>query len=77
LNTYDPTQHEDRYTALKNGSKLKDIPEFANIYVKPDTTDNVKVFEYELRKRRNSMSAALSEVDPDARRYAVDKSGKK
>jgi hypothetical protein len=46
-------------------------------YIRPDTTDNVKVFEYELRKRRNSMNAALSEVDPDGKRYAIDKSGKK
>jgi hypothetical protein len=37
----------------------------------------MKVFEYEPNIRRNSMNAALSEVDPDGRRYAIDKSGKK
>jgi hypothetical protein len=29
---YDPSCHEGRYTALKYGSKLKDIPEFSKVY---------------------------------------------
>jgi hypothetical protein len=39
-------------------------------------TDNERVVEYELRKKRNSMNAALSEVDQNGKRYAIDQSGK-
>jgi hypothetical protein len=47
------------------------------VYINRDVTDNERVLEYELRKRRNSMNAALSEIDQCGRRFAIDKSGKK
>jgi hypothetical protein len=69
--------YEMKSKVLKNASTLKEKAEYSTVYIKRDTTDNVRMFEYELRKRRISMNTALSEVDRDGRRYAIDKSGKK
>jgi hypothetical protein len=49
---------------------------YSKVYINNDVTDNERLFEFELRKRRNSMNAALPETDEDGRRYATDKSGK-
>jgi hypothetical protein len=55
------------HKALENARTLKEKAEYSTVYINPDN----------LRKRRNRMNAALSEVDDDGRRYAIDKSVKK
>jgi hypothetical protein len=62
---------------IANRVKLKEKAEYSKVYINRDATDNVRLLEYELRKTRNNMNAALSEVEQDGRRYAIDKNGKK
>jgi hypothetical protein len=62
--------------AINNRTKLKEMAKYSKVYINKDVTDNERLFEFELRKRRNSMNAALPETDKDRRSYATDTSGK-
>jgi hypothetical protein len=62
--------------AITNRIKLKETVKCSKVYINNDVTDNERFFEFELRKRRNSMNAALQETDKDGRRHSTDTSGK-
>jgi hypothetical protein len=70
-------QYQHVGIVIANRIKLKRKAEYSDVYINRDVSDNVRLLEYELRKRRNSMNAALSEVGQDGRRFAIDKSGRK
>jgi hypothetical protein len=53
------------------------MAKYSKVYIKPDMSDNERLFEYELRKSRNSKNAALPEVENDGKlRFAIDKNNR-
>jgi hypothetical protein len=67
---------DDAGKAITNRGTLKETAKYSKVYINYDVTDNERVVEYELRKKRNGMNAALPEADQNGKRYAIDKNGK-